>query len=122
MVHLDLGVALKGKGQLDEAIACYQKAIALDPKDAKPHNNLGLALYDKGQLDADIACYKKAVELDPQNYAYLDSLGIAHKTVTHPAVFTVEEARELRGAVAGGHTKNLFLRDKKGAANLVVAP
>jgi Ala-tRNA(Pro) deacylase len=55
-------------------------------------------------------------------FAYLDTLGIAHKTVTHPAVFTVEEARELRGAIAGGHTKNLFLRDKKGALYLVVAP
>ena len=55
-------------------------------------------------------------------FAYLDALGIAHKTVTHPAVFTVEEARDLRGAVAGGHTKNLFLRDKKGAPYLVVAP
>ena len=54
-------------------------------------------------------------------FAYLDSLGIAHKTVTHPAVFTVEEARSLRGAVPGGHTKNLFLRDKKGAVYLVVA-
>jgi Ala-tRNA(Pro) deacylase len=54
-------------------------------------------------------------------FAYLDSLGIAHKTVTHPAVFTVDEARALRGAIAGGHTKNLFLRDKKGAAFLVVA-
>jgi len=54
-------------------------------------------------------------------FAYLDALGIAHKTVTHPAVFTVEEARELRGAIAGGHTKNLFLRDKKGALYLVVA-
>ncbi|MBO0718687.1 MAG: prolyl-tRNA synthetase associated domain-containing protein [Rhizobiales bacterium] len=55
-------------------------------------------------------------------FAFLDTLGIAHKTVTHPAVFTVEEARDLRGAIAGGHTKNLFLRDKKGAAYLVVAP
>ena len=55
-------------------------------------------------------------------FAYLDTLGIAHQTVTHPAVFTVEEARELRGAIAGGHTKNLFLRDKKGAPYLVVAP
>ena len=55
-------------------------------------------------------------------FAYLDSLGITHQTVTHPPVFTVGEARELRGAVAGGHTKNLFLRDKKGAAYLVVAP
>jgi Ala-tRNA(Pro) deacylase len=54
-------------------------------------------------------------------FAYLASLGIAHKTVTHPAVFTVGEARDLRGTVAGGHTKNLFLRDKKGAVFLVVA-
>ena len=54
-------------------------------------------------------------------FAYLDTLGIAHKTVTHPAVFSVGEARELRGAIAGAHTKNLFLRDKKGAAFLVVA-
>jgi Ala-tRNA(Pro) deacylase len=55
-------------------------------------------------------------------FAYLDSLGIAHQTVTHPPVFTVEEARALRGRVPGGHTKNLFLRDKKGALFLVVAP
>jgi Ala-tRNA(Pro) deacylase len=55
-------------------------------------------------------------------FAYLDSLGIAHRTVSHPPVFTVEEARALRGQVAGGHTKNLFLRDKKGALFLVVAP
>src|ERR1700677_189926 len=54
-------------------------------------------------------------------FAYLDELGVAHKTVTHPAAFTVEEARGLRGAVAGGHTKNLFLRDKKGVPFLVVA-
>jgi Ala-tRNA(Pro) deacylase len=54
-------------------------------------------------------------------FAFLDTLGIAHKTIKHPAVFTVEEARELRGAIAGGHTKNLFLRDKKNAAYLVVA-
>ena len=55
-------------------------------------------------------------------FAYLDNLGIAHPTVSHPAVFTVEEARALRGKIAGGHTKNLFLRDKKGALFLVVAP
>ena len=57
-----------------------------------------------------------------QLFAYLDGLGITHQTVQHPAVFTVEEARALRGKVPGGHTKNLFLRDKKGALFLVVAP
>ena len=54
-------------------------------------------------------------------FAYLDCLDIAHQTVNHPAVFTVEEARTLRGAVPGAHTKNLFLRDKKGTLFLVVA-
>jgi Ala-tRNA(Pro) deacylase len=57
-----------------------------------------------------------------QLFAYLDNLGITHQTVQHAAVFTVEEARTLRGKIAGGHTKNLFLRDKKGALFLVVAP
>ena len=57
-------------------------------------------------------------------FAHLDSLGIAHQTVWHPAVFTVEEARAQRDRdhLGGGFTKNLFLRDKKGTLFLVVAP
>jgi len=55
-------------------------------------------------------------------FALLDRLGIAHRTVSHPPVFTVEEARALRGQIPGGHTKNLFLKDKKGALFLVTAP
>jgi len=54
-------------------------------------------------------------------FAFLDSLGIAHKTVKHPPLFTVEQSRALRGQIPGGHTKNLFLRDKKYAITLVVA-
>ncbi len=54
-------------------------------------------------------------------FAALDALRIPHKTVKHPPLFTVEQARALRGQVPGGHTKNLFLRDKKSALYLVVA-
>ena len=54
-------------------------------------------------------------------FAALDALGIKHVTVKHPPVFTVEQAARLRGQVPGGHTKNLFLRDKKNALYLVVA-
>jgi Ala-tRNA(Pro) deacylase len=53
-------------------------------------------------------------------YARLDELGIARATHAHAPVFTVEEARALRGALPGGHTKNLFLKDKKGGLWLVV--
>jgi len=50
----------------------------------------------------------------------LAELGIATSTVDHPPVFTVDEARALRGEIAGGHCKNLFLKDKKDAIWLVV--
>jgi Ala-tRNA(Pro) deacylase len=53
--------------------------------------------------------------------AYLKSLGIETVTVEHAPLFTVEESQTLRGEIAGGHTKNLFLKDKKGALFLVVA-
>ena len=54
-------------------------------------------------------------------FALLDRLGIAHQTVSHPPLFTVEDARRLRGQIPGGHTKNLFLRDKRGQVFLVSA-
>jgi Ala-tRNA(Pro) deacylase len=55
-------------------------------------------------------------------FAFLDRLGVGHATITHPPLFTVEQSQELRGAIPGGHTKNLFLKDKKGTVFLVVAP
>ncbi len=51
---------------------------------------------------------------------FLDRLGIATETARHAPVFTVEEAKAHRGALAGMHTKNLFLKDKKGQLWLVV--
>jgi Ala-tRNA(Pro) deacylase len=54
-------------------------------------------------------------------FAAFDRLGITHTTVTHPPLFTVEESRALRGKVSGGHSKNLFLREKKDALYLVSA-
>lgn len=54
-------------------------------------------------------------------FARLDALGVAHKTYTHPPVFTVAEAVALRGQLPGGHCKSLFLKDKKAGLWLVVA-
>lgn len=51
----------------------------------------------------------------------LAELGIAARTVSHPPVFTVEEAKARRGDLPGGHIKNLFLRNKKEQMWLVVA-
>jgi Ala-tRNA(Pro) deacylase len=53
-------------------------------------------------------------------YCRLKALSIPWKVFTHGPVFTVEEARDLRGAIAGVHTKNLFLKDRKNGLWLVV--
>ena len=60
--------------------------------------------------------------LSPQHlFARLDALGLAHRTVEHAPVFTVEQAKQHRGVLPGHHIKNLFLRNKKEAMWLVVA-
>lgn len=51
--------------------------------------------------------------------ALLSRLGIEAVRHGHPPLFSVEESRDLRGDLPGAHTKNLFLRDKKGAFMLV---
>ncbi|MDY0882239.1 prolyl-tRNA synthetase associated domain-containing protein [Dongia soli] len=55
-----------------------------------------------------------------QLLARLNDLGIVSRTVDHAAVFTVDEAKNLRGELPGGHIKNLFLRNKKEEMWLVV--
>jgi Ala-tRNA(Pro) deacylase len=46
-------------------------------------------------------------------FAFLDSLDIKHTTRQHAPVFTVSESQSLRDEIPGGHTKNLFVKDKK---------
>jgi len=46
-------------------------------------------------------------------FAFLADLGIRVETRRHPPLFTVADSQALRGEIAGGHTKNLFLKDKK---------
>ena len=45
-------------------------------------------------------------------FAFLAELGIPVSTMRHPPLFTVADSQALRGEIAGGHTKNLFLKDK----------
>lgn len=54
-------------------------------------------------------------------FDYLRDLGIETTTVSHPPLFTVADSQALRGEIAGGHTKNLFLKDKKDNFFLVTA-
>src|SRR3984957_5966544 len=52
--------------------------------------------------------------------AYLTALGVETEKVDHQTLFTDEISRTLRGEIRGGHTKNLFVKDKKGRLFLLV--
>ncbi len=52
--------------------------------------------------------------------ATLADLSIETSTVEHPPLHTVEDSQALRGDIPGGHTKNLFVKDKKGQVFLLV--
>ncbi|HWT51544.1 MAG TPA: prolyl-tRNA synthetase associated domain-containing protein [Caulobacter sp.] len=54
-------------------------------------------------------------------FAFFAAHGIAHDTLDHPPVFRVEEGLEIKKALPGGHTKNLFLKDAKGQLWLISA-
>ena len=61
------------------------------------------------------------IESSDQLLKYLTEQGISFQTIEHPPVYTVEQSKELRGIIAGTHTKNLFLRDDKKNYFLLVA-
>jgi len=65
----NLGSVLLQKGQVDEGMVDYQKALETNPNYAEAHNNLGTALLQKGQVDEAIIQCQKALEIDP-NYAH----------------------------------------------------
>ena len=51
----------------------------------------------------------------------LTEMGIAYQNHDHAPVFTVEEGRDIKARLPGGHTKNLFLKSKDGQFVLVCA-
>jgi Ala-tRNA(Pro) deacylase len=53
--------------------------------------------------------------------AFLDAHGIEHVTLEHPAVFRVGEGEDIKAALPGAHTKNLFLKDSRGQLWLISA-
>lgn len=53
-------------------------------------------------------------------FAVLERLGIPYRKTEHAPAFTVEQANHLYGRLPGAHTKNLFLRNKKGDRHYLV--
>ncbi len=65
-LHVNRGVMLAKRGQHEEALAEYAKAIQANPWNATAHQNVGTALWQMGHLTEVLPWYEKALDLDPR--------------------------------------------------------
>jgi tetratricopeptide (TPR) repeat protein len=73
----NLGLALFNQGDLQEAIAQYQKALEINPDYAEARNNLGYALQQKGDMEGAVAQYQQVLEVNPDYENARFNLGVA---------------------------------------------
>jgi tetratricopeptide (TPR) repeat protein len=109
---------------LDAAIACYRKALALDPKNAAAHNNLGSVLCDgKRDYDAAIACFRAVITLDPKYATAHNNLGNAlrNKGQADEAIACYRQAIALDPKDATAHNNLGSVLQDKGQLDEAIA-
>ena len=70
-----MGNSFDDKGEFDNAIASYQKALSVDPKNAKAYNCLGISYFNKNDYDNAIAAYMKSIAIDANIAKVYNNLG-----------------------------------------------
>jgi protein O-GlcNAc transferase len=102
-----LARAQKALGDTDAALACYRRALAIEPRNPAMLTSLGTALYGIGQHDQAIRAYREALAAQPQHAGARTSLD--HLLRPNPA-----EARSL--AELRDEAQSLHLAGKTAAA------
>ena len=59
---------------MDEAVAQWQKVLAIRPTDAEAHRNIASALRKQGNIKGAIAEYEEALNITPQDSVALNNL------------------------------------------------
>jgi protein O-mannosyl-transferase len=98
LAHINLGIALHEKGQLDAALSQLQEAARLKPNHADACSNLGVVLDEEGQTDEAIRQLQKAIRLKPDHTDAHYNLGnvLARKGQTAEAIRQFQQALRLK--------------------------
>jgi tetratricopeptide (TPR) repeat protein len=79
------GIEFKRQGRLDEAVASYNKALALDPSSPDVAYNLGLVLVSQGKTAEGIKAFRRAVGLRPSFVLAQTALATALEKLGDPS-------------------------------------
>jgi protein O-mannosyl-transferase len=75
MAYSNLGSFLSSRGDVDEAIQDFRRAIELNPDASKDHNNLGKALLQKGRMAEAIEEFQTALRISPDDSDAENNIG-----------------------------------------------
>ncbi len=67
-LFFNLGMAQAEREQIESALSAFERAVALDPRNAENHFGLGLAAASAGRVDQALLALKKAVAVDPRHW------------------------------------------------------
>jgi Flp pilus assembly protein TadD/peroxiredoxin len=76
--YFTYGVAYLQYEYLDQALSCFERAVAINPSQAGAYYNIGLIYLNKNVLDKAQANLEKAVELDPSDANAWNNLGVVN--------------------------------------------
>ena len=105
LAHRNLGFAFYMKGQMDEALSQFQKAVLLEPDAPEAYDHLGITFNNRGQLDEAIRQFQEALRLDPSYADAHYNLGVAFylQGRTDEAIRRFQEAIRLKPDHAEAH-------------------
>ncbi|MDR3459801.1 MAG: tetratricopeptide repeat protein [Verrucomicrobiae bacterium] len=117
MAYGNLGCILLKDGKAEEAIACEQKAVQLNPRYSEGFNNLGVALFQAGRVDEAIGQYRRAADIRPDDWEVYYNLGNAffQKGNMDDAVVSFQASAKMQPASAAArcHLGNAYFQQGK---------
>ncbi|HXD30620.1 MAG TPA: tetratricopeptide repeat protein [Pyrinomonadaceae bacterium] len=96
------GASLSRLGHSEEAIACHDRALEINPRDAEAWTNRGTALDSQGRSEEAIACFHRALEINPRLAETWSNKGIALRSLgrSEEAIECYERALEINPSLA----------------------
>ncbi|ETR72808.1 MAG: TPR repeat-containing protein [Candidatus Magnetoglobus multicellularis str. Araruama] len=79
----DDGIQWLGKGQLDRALACFEKAVQIDSQHAYAFCNIGRIYYEKNQLETARQYFERSLSIHPELAESYSNLGLTLHRLNH---------------------------------------
>ena len=116
IAHLNLGLALAQRGEVEQAAAHYERALEIDPDYAEAHEDLGVLQLRAGKTDQALENFRRALALRPDFVEVYGNLGTAwlHKGRLNLAADYLQQCVNLSPGSASAHFNLGNVRQQQG--------